>query len=237
MKWDQGLGIVGLLLLATALAMLLTIGIPITVSKDTVELKDWLGFAGTVLGAIVTLGAAVIAWRAVQKQIAAQRDAMLLDVTTREEDRLEADLHAINVCLELGWKAQTASTAAGPASYISTLTKAGLSGDELEVRSFILTRVGGPVRPAIIRDFGEVLSSVVLTAQNVASLARIAGVHQYGHQAPTTKELDTAIHHRSLTEERLARVVKKYKDRQAVIESDLAKYRERIDAGLRTLHD
>ncbi|MET4071544.1 hypothetical protein ABID58_006358 [Bradyrhizobium sp. S3.2.6] len=87
MKWDQGLGVIGLLVLATVLALLLTLGIPIAVSKDTVELKDWLGFAGNVLGACVTLLAAVIAWRAVQAQIASQRDAMLLEVTAREENR------------------------------------------------------------------------------------------------------------------------------------------------------
>ncbi|KJC47327.1 hypothetical protein UB31_18915 [Bradyrhizobium sp. LTSP849] len=89
MKLDQGLGIIGLLVLATALALLLTIGIPISVSKDSVELKDWLGFAGNVMGAFVTVVAAAIAWKAVQRQIASQHVATQLGVMTREEDRIE----------------------------------------------------------------------------------------------------------------------------------------------------
>lgn len=92
MRWDQGLGTIGLLVLATALALLLTIGIPITVSKETVELKDWLGFAGNVLGAFVTVIAAGFAWKAVQRQIASQDVATKLGVMTREEGRIEEAL-------------------------------------------------------------------------------------------------------------------------------------------------
>lgn len=95
MKWDQGFGVIGLLVLATALALLLTIGIPITVSKEAVELKDWLGFAGNLLGAGVTVIAAAVAWVSVQKQITTQRDATLLSIIAREEDRIEEQLPAL----------------------------------------------------------------------------------------------------------------------------------------------
>lgn len=53
-KMDQGLGAIGGMLLTVAFALLLTIGVPISVSKETVELKDWLGFAGNIVGALVS---------------------------------------------------------------------------------------------------------------------------------------------------------------------------------------
>lgn len=90
MRIDPGAGAIALLLLATALAVLLTTAVPITVSKDAVELKDWLGFAGNVLGAGVTLLAAVIAWHAVQRQIDAQ-------FRTAEQERLRKEFAARGV--------------------------------------------------------------------------------------------------------------------------------------------
>ena len=68
-----GLTPIAILVLFTALAFLLTGGIPILLAPDPVKVSDWLGFSGAVVGALVALGAAIIAWRAVQRQIEAQR--------------------------------------------------------------------------------------------------------------------------------------------------------------------
>lgn len=86
---DHGLAAVGLICLALALTVLVTVGAPIAASHTTLELKDWLGFAGNILGGLFTLIAAYIAWRAVQPQIVAQRDATMLGLLSREEDRIE----------------------------------------------------------------------------------------------------------------------------------------------------
>lgn len=68
-----GLTPIAILSLSAVLAVLLSVGIPILLSPEPVKLSDWLGFAGAVVAAPVTLAAAIIAWRAVQAQITAQR--------------------------------------------------------------------------------------------------------------------------------------------------------------------
>jgi len=154
-RLDQGLGALGLLSLAAALALLLTIGIPITVSKDKVELKDWLGFAGNLLGAIFTVLAAVIAWYAVQRQIRVQREANLLSVMTREETRLENEIHAHKVCTEFLWNVHAAHEyRAAPLDSISELTKyideltaMGLSSDYIEIRRSLQAKVISEISP------------------------------------------------------------------------------------------
>lgn len=74
--FDHGFGVIGLTVLATAFAVLLTAGVPIVRTPDAVKISDWLGFAGNVVGAGATLAAAYIAWRAVQSQIALQQVAI-----------------------------------------------------------------------------------------------------------------------------------------------------------------
>jgi hypothetical protein len=75
MKSDNlpGLTPIAILSLSAALAALLAIGIPIFLAPEPVKVSDWLGFAGAVVGALVTLAAAIVAWRAVQAQISVQR--------------------------------------------------------------------------------------------------------------------------------------------------------------------
>jgi hypothetical protein len=68
-----GLTPIAILVLFVALTFLLSAGIPIVLASEPVKVSDWLGFSGAVVSALVTLGAAVIAWRAVQRQIEAQR--------------------------------------------------------------------------------------------------------------------------------------------------------------------
>ena len=63
----------GVLVLAVILAVLLSVGIAILLAPEQVKLSDWLGFAGSLAGSLVTLIAAGIAWHAVQHQIAANK--------------------------------------------------------------------------------------------------------------------------------------------------------------------
>ncbi|MBR1198846.1 hypothetical protein JQ574_22880 [Bradyrhizobium sp. AUGA SZCCT0158] len=64
--------------------------IPLVLSVEKVKLNDWIGFAGNVVGAIVTLAAATVAWFAVQRQIAAakelaeRQEVALLDLVATE---------------------------------------------------------------------------------------------------------------------------------------------------------
>lgn len=141
---DQGFGAIGLLLLAAALSLLLTIGIPISVSRDSIELKDWLGFAGNVLGAFVALLAAIVAWQAVQRQISVQREANLLDILTREEDRIENDVRACDAVIELMWDAcliLTEGDRRRPSMMNDGLIKLGISANQVLTRTLVQSKL------------------------------------------------------------------------------------------------
>lgn len=71
-KFDQGVGAIGLIVLAAVLASLLVTAMPLVKSEPPAHTSDWLGFAGGVVGGLMTLVAAVVAWVAVQRQIHAQ---------------------------------------------------------------------------------------------------------------------------------------------------------------------
>jgi hypothetical protein len=72
----SGLTPIWLLTLALALGIFLTVMAPIVAGNEPVKLSDWFGFAGSLGGAVVTLIAAVIAWKAVQAQIAQSERAI-----------------------------------------------------------------------------------------------------------------------------------------------------------------
>lgn len=149
MKFDQGLGALGLLCFALALTLLLTIGIPISVFGGVGELDDWLGFAGNIVGAAMTVVAAFVAWRAVQPQVSAQREAVLVDLMMREEDRLETELHALTVLGDLTGTivALDFSAEVSPTTLLTRLRDLGVSDVELKTRARIMELVGGPVPP------------------------------------------------------------------------------------------
>lgn len=172
MDFDPGPRAVGLILLALALAALLTVGVPISVSKDTIEVKDWLGFAGNILGAIVTLIAAWIAWRAVQRQITAQRDATLLGVISREEDRLEAELHVIDTCIALVDELTT-STASTVSSEVSRLHTLGFSTNDEANAATILRRSGQRYVAHFIPRLGILIT---LYVESVSHLGRFEAI-------------------------------------------------------------
>ncbi|UGA45997.1 hypothetical protein HU230_0008145 [Bradyrhizobium quebecense] len=136
------------------MAVVLTTAIPITVSKEGLELKDWLGFAGNVLAAFVALIAAIIAWYAVQDQIAAQRDATLLGVMMREEDRLEGDFQACGVGVEFLRSIYSAELVPGGENvqgYCRQLrNQFGLNGDVTAMTSILREKLGTPASPNIL---------------------------------------------------------------------------------------
>jgi hypothetical protein len=73
-KIDQGFGAIGLLILAVVLSCLLVTAVPVIRSEPPAHTSDWLGFAGGVVGGLMTMIAAGFAWIAVQRQIRAQTD-------------------------------------------------------------------------------------------------------------------------------------------------------------------
>lgn len=165
MKLDHGLGAIGLIALAVALTALLSIGIPISVSKETVELKDWLGFAGNILGAAVTLAAAFIAWTAVQSQIKAQRDAFILDVTAREEDRLEAELATLYALADVTVQVVRAELEHNPEECLKILNDAGIYAEELATRNALQSKTGGPIAAMNFGVLVHKLTSVARAAE------------------------------------------------------------------------
>src|SRR5258705_10603612 len=72
----RGLTPIWLFALALVLGVFITVFAPIVASPDHVKLSDWFGFAGSLVGAMVTLGAAALAWRAVQGQIKQAENAI-----------------------------------------------------------------------------------------------------------------------------------------------------------------
>ena len=72
----RGLTPIWRLALALVLGVFITVIAPIVASPDHVKLSDWFGFAGSFAGAMVTLAAAALAWRAVQGQIRQAENAI-----------------------------------------------------------------------------------------------------------------------------------------------------------------
>lgn len=106
----SGLSPLWLMGLALALGTVTVSLIPLALSTATVKLTDWIGFAGNVVGAFVTLAAAIIAWFAVQRQIAAaaqlaeRQEVALLELASSEMLPI-AQMYA------LAWRAVDAASA------------------------------------------------------------------------------------------------------------------------------
>jgi hypothetical protein len=166
-KRDQGLGAIGLIALAVVLAVLVTVFAPMAAAKTTLDLKDWLGFAGNMLAAIVTVIAAYVAWRAVQTQIGAERDAVMLSILMREEDRLETELHAISAMDDLYSDAYQPYFLQTPSQRLDRMRKAGLSRDVPATRNALQARVGGPIPPMMLENLGLAFSAMVQTLEQL----------------------------------------------------------------------
>jgi hypothetical protein len=226
-KWDQGLGTIGLIGLALALTALITIGVPISVSEDTVAVKDWLGFAGNILGALVTLVAAYVAWRAVQNQIRTERNATLLEVTSREEDRLEVELHAISAfedlyLLTVGRHAPMHF----PDDYAAILKEVGLSPLVSETRAALQAHVAGTIPPKMLDSF----------ANKYANLTN--SVELRDRQISTGPEDLSLVELIMQWESEIESEMVQLKQRKELISGKLLPtYRSVIEKGLSVLHD
>lgn len=102
MKQLPGLTPAWLICLALVLGVTIVVLVPAAISQgDTIKANDWIGFAGNIVGAIVTLIAAIIAWFAVQQQIKAQdRNAELARTFETEklrQNHAEAKFAAVAV--------------------------------------------------------------------------------------------------------------------------------------------
>jgi hypothetical protein len=163
-RLDQGLGVIGLLAVSAMLAILLTTGIPILLAPDPVKLSDWLGFAGSVATAFVTLVAAAVAWRAVKPQIRAQREAMLLTVLMREVDRMEAAIPYLDACIDflddilLQGELMAENSLAGRGRiFITAMQARGLDVPQDTLRSQIADQL---IRPALPLEEAKIVSFV-----------------------------------------------------------------------------
>ncbi|UFZ05496.1 hypothetical protein LQG66_04030 [Bradyrhizobium ontarionense] len=170
-KWDQGLGAVGLIGLAVSLTVLVTLGAPYVASHTTQEMKDWGGAIVNVLAPSVTLWAAYIAYSSVQEQIRAQRDGSLLQVLSREQERLEEELLGLRVCMELIAEAFAAGVQPQHHDVLAgKLHELGLSSNETDIASAIQRKVGTKVPPTLLHPVAECLRAYhdsVVEAQNL----------------------------------------------------------------------
>jgi hypothetical protein len=71
-----GLSPLWLIVLAMVLGTFIVVIVPVSIATgDNIKSSDWIGFSGSVLAGAIALLAALLAWFAVQRQIAAQEDA------------------------------------------------------------------------------------------------------------------------------------------------------------------
>src|SRR4249919_2054870 len=64
---------------------------------------DWLGFTGSVIGAVVALIAAIIAWTAIQRQISAEERRAKAD-RVEVENLLQGEMERIAEALAAIWR-------------------------------------------------------------------------------------------------------------------------------------
>ncbi|MFG1433366.1 hypothetical protein V5F44_21050 [Xanthobacter sp. V2C-8] len=62
---------------------------------DHIKASDWLQFAGTIFGSLIALGAALVAWLAMQRQVSAHQQSFSL-ATDEHRKRMVRLLHLIN---------------------------------------------------------------------------------------------------------------------------------------------
>lgn len=223
--------------LAIVLTVLVTVGAPMVASKTTLELKDWLGFAGNILGALVTLVAAYVAWRAVQRQVRTERNATLLDVTSREEVRLEAELHAISVFEDL-----YLLTISGhepmqiPQNYIDMMKAVGFSQSVSETRAALRSRVGGAIPPIMLEGFAIKYASLTKHVERLRTTQQqVNSGNNDPHLIDILERLPIAI---MQWETEIEQAMDELSRRKNLISNELLPaYRSIITSGLKVLHD
>jgi hypothetical protein len=227
----------GLIVLAVALAVLLTTGAPVANSETGVKLSDWLGFAGNILGALVTLVAAYIAWRAVQRQIGAERNATLLDVTTREEDRLEAELHAISALEDLyAVSVLQLQKVTNPYDHLQKLQAIGFSPSLSETREALRDRTGGPVPPLMLETFAQKYATLTGAVDRLNDIQNRINMGYSDPALPAAKQtMETTV--KRVEADISSTMGELYKRKEVITGKLLPAYRSRIEAGLRAIQD
>lgn len=90
-----GLSPLWLMSLAMVLGTMIVVAIPIAISGgETIKASDWIGFAGNVVAGVMTLIAAIVAWFAVQQQIAAQTNAIEQELKEARAERIRKETEA-----------------------------------------------------------------------------------------------------------------------------------------------
>lgn len=188
--FDQGLGVFGAIALAGILAATNVFWVPFLFSPDTIKFSDWLGLAGNILGAAMTLIAAIVAWRAVQMQINSQREAVLLDLMIREEPRIRSESDACqalgDVLSALGKNIVRQRT---PGGWLGVFAENGLNLSEDNIRR----RIGEIAGPAL--DKGVQVETAFQLWSLRANIVRLANTH--GNSVAVSDLIASAIDHSS----------------------------------------
>ncbi|MET4071549.1 hypothetical protein ABID58_006363 [Bradyrhizobium sp. S3.2.6] len=150
---------------------------------------------------------------------------------TLTENRLEAELHAIEVCYQLASKAILERIPTGRVPPVRVLLAIGLSRIETEVRTSILAKVGGPIPPVMLIEFAVILSNLVNSAHYVEHVGNMV-------PPPSKGEIEAAQQSYRSDERRLQEAVNKVLRRQSAILSQLLPAcRRRIESGFRDPQD
>lgn len=251
---SPGLTPVGLLIFATALSSVVTIGIPYILDKEPIKSSDWLGFAGAFLGAMVALIAAAYAWRGVQVQIAALQKATSLALIGREEERLEAELPGLKDTQTRlkRWivNLEVAVNGLRPEVFVALLKQDGIGkskddfGNDRMVpedidRAFPNTSL--PLRNKIFEELRNASTGAEALALSISKIVKARDVQP---DDPNYRRLtsDVAIHEQLLkdwgsrmdtTVEALHGIIADIEQRIALIESRLPHFRKIIEDGLK----
>lgn len=97
MRFDKGMGAIGVLALFVILSVLLSTTLPVIKSEAPLKVADWLGFAGNIIASVFAAGAAVVAWIAAQRQIrhaALQNSVIAFGTLKGILEALNADFNA-----------------------------------------------------------------------------------------------------------------------------------------------
>ncbi|MGJ5022355.1 hypothetical protein [Bradyrhizobium oligotrophicum] len=237
---DQGFGVVGLIGLGTALALLLTVGIPIILAPEPVKLSDWLGFAGNVLGSGVALLAAVIAWNAVQRQLSLQREQLLLGVLLREEDRLERQSFDFNGCATYLRRVCDTIEDVPANDMIFSLRQLQLDATAGEIRRIVAAESGTDLASEAVSIAASKIRDLVEAARNMRITSSEQLFLEWRSQSNWIEYPEmTFEQHRERSVEDLKRQLKGLSGaasslffRQVAVGKRMAEYRARIEAVL-----
>jgi hypothetical protein len=148
---------------------------------------------------------------------------------TREEDRLENEARAIEVCLGFVISAMAAKGGAGTAFYVRELENAGFSSNKMKMREVIQDKLGGTLSPATLIEVSVCCATLLGVATHVRNLSAVVG--------PDDVELQSALSRLAGAQDFVQLAFAKLRLRRSRIENELLPlYRSRIEAGLSAPH-